>query len=245
MKIIKHNGPKLKLPSFKCDTELCKHLNNYPLMKHINKRFIVSLISRPGGGKTSFLVGLLQTKNKEGGLKKVFNKIYVFMPESSRESLKNNIFDELADDQKFEGINSTNINYVYQELLENKKNGLKSLIIFDDVQHYLKMPEVEPMILHLISNSRHLSTSMFFLIQSYNKVSQNVRKNYTDLFLFDVSKQDLNVIYDQIIEIKKTDWEKILLEFNKEKQKNPHSFLYINIKESKFFINWNEVIIDE
>jgi hypothetical protein len=60
------------------------------------------------------------------------------MPHSSRKSLHNNIFDKnLKEDQIYEELNQENINELYTELKDNSENGLRSLVIFDDVQKAL------------------------------------------------------------------------------------------------------------
>ena len=87
--------------------------------------------------------------------KKVFNKIYVFIPYSSRNSVKNNIFNVLPEDQLFEGVSYEILSEVYDRLLESTENNHKSLLVFDDVQSYLKNKEVEVNLLHIIANRRH------------------------------------------------------------------------------------------
>ncbi len=241
MRIIQHNQPELNIPKFKVDEPLCNHLNEDPLLTNMNKRFIACSIGVPGSGKTSLLISLLMTPNK---FKKVFHKIYVFMPSTSRESMKNNVFDELPKNQVFEGVNFDNLNQVYNELLQNTKNGLLSLLIFDDVQMYLKDKEVELNILHIGANSRHLRTSMFFCVQNYNKIPQNLRKIYTDLFLFDISKIEYDKIFNENIELDKNEWVNVIQKFREIKKEKPKSFIYIHQKH-KIFINWNEIIFED
>ena len=82
----------------------------------MNKSFCCGLIGKAGSGKTSLMVSFIQTPKK---FKKVFNKIYVFMPNSSRNSMKQNIFNVLPDDQVFEGVSYDILSDVYERLLEN------------------------------------------------------------------------------------------------------------------------------
>lgn len=241
MRLIQHIQPKLNIPKFLCDEPLCNHLDDDPLLKLLNKRFIACSIGVPGSGKTSLLISLLTTPNK---FKKVFHKIYVFMPSTSRDSMKNNIFNELPQEQLFEGVDFDNLNYVYNQLLENKKKGLLSLLIFDDVQMYLKDKEVELNVLHIGANSRHLKASMWFCVQNYNKIPQNLRKIYTDLFLFDISKVEYDKIFDENIELEKSDWLDVIRKFRDIRKEQTHSFIYIHEKH-KVFINWNEIILEE
>ena len=118
------------MAEFKVDEPLSKHLDD-PLLSNMNKSFWCSLLGSAGSGKTSLMVSFIQSPKKY--FKKVFNKIYVFMPNSSRNSMKNNIFNVLPDDQVFEGVSYEILSDVYERLLENTDNNHKSLLVFDDV----------------------------------------------------------------------------------------------------------------
>ncbi len=168
MRLIEHEHPKLKLPEFQVDTPLSKHLANDPLLKNMNRSFCTALISKAGGGKTSFMCGLLATPKK---LKKVFHRIYVWMPENSRGSMKKCIFDVLPDDQKFNALTYESLAEVYTRLLEDSAEGKRSLLVFDDVQSALKDNEIQTNLLHLVANRRHLRCSMFLILQNYVKCS--------------------------------------------------------------------------
>jgi len=241
MKIIHNQKPNLNLPEFKVDIKLSKYLDDDPLLKYMNKSFCCGLISRAGGGKTSLLVGLLNTERK---FKKVFHKIYVFMPNTSRNSMKDNIFDVLPEEQIFESVNFDNLANVYASIKENSENDKFSLLIFDDCQSQLKNNEVEVNLLHIIANRRHLRTSIFIIAQNYNKIPRQIRLAMTDFFLFNIGKQEYENIYDENIELDKKDYEQVLNLFNKTKKDDPYSFLYIHDK-NKIFINWNEIIFDD
>lgn len=241
MKLLKHNYPKLKFPEFQVDEPLSQHLNDDPLLKHLNRSFTTGLIGKAGSGKTSLMVSLLQTPKK---MKKIFHKIYLFMPNSSQSSMKNNIFDVLPDDQKFEGVNFENLSYVYEQLLEQSKENKLSLLIFDDVQSYLKNLEVELNLLHIIANRRHLRTSIFLLCQNFIKIPKQIRMAFTDVFLFNISKEEYKNIYEELLTIPKNEFIEILKYYKKEKEYNNNSFIYIHDYD-KVFINWTEILDDE
>ena len=177
MRLLVHNKPKLKMPEFKVDEPLSKHIDD-PLLSNMNRSFCCGLIGKAGSGKTSLMVSFIQSPKKY--FKKVFNKIYVFMPNSSRNSMKNNIFNVLPDDQVFEGVSYEILSDVYERLLENTENNHKSLLVFDDVQSYLKTKEVEVNLLHIIANRRHLRSSIFIVAQNYHKIPKNIRQSLID-----------------------------------------------------------------
>ena len=241
MRLLIHNKPKLKMPEFKVDEPLSKHLEDDPLLSNMNKSFCCGLIGKAGSGKTSLMVSFLQTPKK---FKKVFNKIYVFMPNSSRNSMKNNIFDILPEDQLFEDVSYEILSEVYERLLESTENNHKSLLVFDDVQSYLKNKEVEVNLLHIIANRRHLRCSFFIIAQNYNKIPKNIRQSFTDIFLFNVGKEEYINIYEENINLSKDDFSKVLTEYRSIKKTESNSFIYIHDKD-KIFINWNEIIEDE
>lgn len=241
MKILRHIPPILKKPEFKVDNKLSKHLDDDPLLKNMNKSFVCGLIGKGGSGKTTLMTSLLQTKHK---LKKVFHKIYVFMPTSSRSSMKNDIFSQLPDDQLFEGVSFENLSEVYERLLESSEEGKLSLLVFDDVQSHLKKKEVETNLLHIISNRRHLRCSLFILAQNYIKIPKQIRQVFTDTFLFNISKTEYNVIFEEIINLSKNEFQDVIKAYRQEKLIDSHSFIYIHDYDT-IFINWNEIINDD
>ena len=240
MRLLIHNKPKLKMPEFKVDEPLSKHLDD-SLLTNMNKSFCCGLVGKAGSGKTSLMISLIQTPKK---FKKVFNKIYVFMPNSSRNSMKNNAFSVLPDDQLFEGVSYEILSEVYERLLESTENNHKSLLVFDDVQSYLKDKEVEVNLLHIIANRRHLRCSFFIVAQNYNKIPKNIRQSFTDIFLFNVGKEEYINIFEENINLSKDDFSKVLTEYRSIKKTESNSFIYIHDKD-KFFINWNEIIEDD
>lgn len=241
MKLIKNEKPKLKMPKFLCDEKLSPHLDDDPLLKHMNKSFICGLIGKAGSGKTSLMTSLILTKHK---YKKVFSKIYVFMPSSSRASMKEDIFSVLPEEQIFEGVSSENLSTVYELLKENTEENKNSLLIFDDVQSHLKNNEVEKALLHIVSNRRHLKCSLFVLAQNWVKIPKQIRQVFSDTYLFNVSKAEYSAVFDEIINISKSDFVDVLEEYRKQKLDDSHSFLYIHNFDT-IFINWDELVIDD
>jgi hypothetical protein len=240
MKIQKNEVVELKLPEFMVDKPLSKHLDEVPLLSHLNKSFACSFIGRAGSGKTSLMTGLLQTKHK---FKKVWNHVYLFMPSYSRGSMKKCIFDCLPEDQVYNELNIHTLNDCYQKIMHNTEEGLLSLIIFDDVQDNFK-GECEKLLLKIINNRRHLRTSVMIIAQSYIKMSRDVRKALTNHFLFNLSKEEYDDIYSERIYMEKAKWDAILKEYRKSND-NKGNFLFLDPEKVKVFINWDEVIHDD
>ncbi len=240
MKLKQNEKVILKLPEFEVDKPLSPHLDEIPLLSYLNKSFACSFIGRAGSGKTSLMTGLLQTSKK---FKKVFHKIYLFVPSYSRGSMKKCIFDVLPQDQIYNDLNIETLQDVYNKVVQNREDGFLSLIIFDDVQDNFK-GECEKLILKMINNRRHLLLSLMIIAQSYRKMSRDVRKALTNHFLFNLSKEDFSDIYDERIYIDKNSWDTILTQYRKSNDKNGN-FLFIDPEKQKMFINWDEVIFEE
>jgi hypothetical protein len=236
-KIIQHIKPNLKMPEMMCDIPLSKHLETDPILKYLNKTFTCGVIGKKGSGKSSIIISWLQTKNK---LKKVFYQVFVFMPSTSRASIKNSVYSKLPEDQIFENVNFENLQYVYDILKENSKNKKFTLLIFDDVQSFLKNTEIEKNLLHIIQNSRHLRCCVFILAQNWNKIPSNIRIAFNDLILFNISKKEYNKIYEEWLEIDEIEWEEVLKYYRKQKEINNHSFIYIH-EQYKIFVNYDEI----
>ncbi len=239
MKLKKNDEVQLKLPEFAVDFPLSPHLDAVPLLSHLNKSFALSFIGRAGSGKTSLMTGLLQTKHK---FKKVFHKIYLFMPDYSRGSMKKCIFDVLPEDQIYNELTIETLSDVYEKIKENSSEDMLSLLIFDDVQDAFK-GDCEKLLLKIINNRRHLRTSLMIVAQSYKKMSLDVRKALTNHFLFNLSKEDYNQIYEERIYFPKPVWDNIL-EVYRQSNDRKGNFLFLDPERQKAFIGWDEVIFE-
>ena len=153
MKLKINDKPKITKIKFSCDEPIHKKLDNYQLTKDfLNQYNTTAFIGVQGSGKTSLLVNIVKNLYK-----KCFHFIYVFMPQTSRNSLDNNIFDKnLPEEQIYDELTLSNINDLYEKLKENSENGFKSLVIYDDVQKSLKDYQILINLKSIIANQRHL-----------------------------------------------------------------------------------------
>ena len=92
LQIKKHKSIKLDIPEFVCDDGLAPHLYDVPMLKHLNAYTFDCICGKPGSGKTSLMISLLNGKGSNRVYRKVFNHILVVMPPSSIKSMKKNIF---------------------------------------------------------------------------------------------------------------------------------------------------------
>ena len=116
-------------------------------------------------------------------------------------------------------------------------------IIFDDMTAYLKDYHVEKLLKELVFNRRHLRTSIFFLCQTYISVPKDLRKLFSNLFIFRVNKNELKLIFEEQIEDKTK--VNLISEITKLVFDRPFQFLFINTDTQRFFKNFDELLFKD
>ena len=177
-----------------------------------NKSFFWVIVGKPGSGKTSLMLNCLSNKKRHTRVYyKVFDKILVVMPKNSRLSIKDNIFDDLPEDQLFENFDDSVVNRVkeirdeYTILNKKKKRNRNTLLILDDVTAYLK--DNPRALIELATNRRHLKLSIILLVQFIRSVPRPVRFQVTHITFFKPSNElDLHIILEEYVNMKKDDF---------------------------------------
>ena len=224
--------PKLKVTKMICDDPLHEKLNEYDLSKFLNCHSTNLLIGKPGSGKTSTMTSWFQSKLL---LKKVYHTIYLFQPSHSTASLKENIFEDLPN--KYDELTYETLNDCLEKI-KNDDSKYCSAIIIDDMTASLKDGDVKKLLKQLIYNRRHLRTSLFFLCQTYLSIERDVRKLFSNIFIFKVSIQELNLIFEEHVEIPKDD----ITTIRKFVFDEPYNFLFMNTDSSRLFKNFDEIL---
>ena len=237
--IQKNKKPKLKACEMICDKELNAKLNKYELTKFLNAHTTNLLIGKPRSGKTSLLYSLFQSSRC---LKKCFHNIYLFQPSHSRGSMKDKLFDKLPDDQKYEELDYESLDEVMDRIKMSDPDH-NNCIIFDDMTAYLKDYHVEKLLKELVFNRRHLRTSIFFLCQTYISVPKDLRKLFSNLFIFRTNKIELKLIFEEQIEDKTK--VNLISEITKLVFDRPFQFLFINTDTQRFFKNFDELLFKD
>lgn len=237
IEIIKCNAPELPKVNFACDTELSKKMLDYPMAsEHLNKYNTTLFVGSPGQGKTSLLVNFIKKLYK-----KVFHKIIVFMPESSRASLKPNIFEALPPEQLFEELNGDNISEVYEQVKELSNDGKRTLIIYDDVQSKLKDKFVLNKLKHIICNQRHLHVVNLIMCQNFFALHKSLREIVTNVVLFKLGKSQTDKIFNELIELHRDKFDEIRRLVFDEK----YNWMFINLGTQKIYKKFDEIKFNE
>ena len=233
--IKEYTKPNFGKVQFECDEEINKKLNKYELTKSfLNKSNTTVFIGKQGSGKTSLMINFV-TKI----YKKCFHHIYVFMPASSRASLKNNIFEKHLDPSKiYDELNTDTINDVYEKLQINTGKKERSLIIFDDVQKALKNVDILRAFNNIVANQRHLRVVNFIMLQNYIALDPKLRDLINNVILFKLGKRQTERIFDELIESHKDKFDVIRdFVFNE-----AYQWMFINIVSQRIFKKFDEVI---
>jgi hypothetical protein len=233
--IKKCKKPKLTPCPMRCDKPLHKKLDKYELTKFLNAHTTNMFIGKPRSGKTSLLFSLFENREI---LKKTYHRIYIFQPSPSRASMKNNLFDKLPDDQLFNELNYENLEMVLDEI--KASSDLNIAVIFDDVSASLKNFDTLNLLKQLIFNRRHLRTSVFFLVQTWFSVPKDIRKLFSNIFVFRVNKNELKTIFDETIEDPVMN--ELAPTISKLVYDKPYNFMFINTDTQRIFKNFDELI---
>lgn len=236
---IKENTkPNLPHCVMKCDTILSKKLDKYDLTSFMNCHSMNLLIGKPRSGKTSLLHSLFEHRNM---LRYCYHTIYLVQPVQSGASIENNIFDKLPEDQIYRELTFDNLFEIKMRIEEDAQDGHTSCIIFDDVTSDLKNKSTMKLFKELAFNRRHLRLSMFFLVQTYFSVPKEIRRLWSNMFIFKTSKNEMTNIFNEIIEHP--------IEYMKPIMKmvydQPYQFLFVNTDSQRMFKCFDEIIIDD
>lgn len=232
LSIKENKKPQLKVCEMMCDAKLHDKLDKYDLTSFLNNHSTTLFIGRPKSGKTSLLYSFFKSREI---FKNTFDKIFLFQPEQSRASMKDKLFDKIPDEQKYNELNLENLNDVEDNLSE-----YNNVILFDDMTAYLKDGEIKKKLKELVFNRRHKHLSIIFLVQTYLSIEKDIRKLFSNLFVFKCSKKEMETIFDELVELPKD----YILPIMKVVYDKPYQYLFINTDTQRLFKNFDEILIE-
>ena len=157
--------------------------------------------------------------------------------------MKDKLFNQLDDNKKIDELTYENLKYVTDIIKEEveEEPEINNVIIFDDMTAYLRNNQIKHILKELVFNRRHYHTSIYFLVQTYKSLEPSTRKLFTNLFIFKVSKNEMETIINEIIDVHKDNINEIIKIVFDEK----YNFLFINSDSNKLFKNWDEIIFSD
>lgn len=237
--IKKNEKPKLKKCVMRCDNKLHDKLDKYEITKFMNTHSTNLLIGKPKSGKTSTLYSFFKSPKL---LKKVYHNIYIFQPSHSRSSMEDDLFGKLPTEQLYDELDEDNLLNV-MNIIKEKDEDENNCIIIDDMSSYLKDNDVAKILKNLIMNRRHYHCSIYFLTQTYYSVPREIRRLFSNLFIFKVSKDELTNIFKELVE-DKTKFNAIN-EIRKMVFDKPFQYLFLNTDTGRMFKGFDELIFTE
>jgi len=231
--------PEMVETKMNCDHIIHQKLTQYPMIDEAwsTTSFNV-VVGKMGQGKTSLTVSLLKNV-----FKKCFETIYVFMPHNSRASIENDIFGKhLPPEQLYDELTVANLTKVYEEVQEHSKEKFNSLLIIDDFQVALKDKAIISVLQKIITKQRHLRTTTFLLQQNFQALAKPLRELCSNLLLFNLGKSQLEKIFDEVVQMDRDTFEKIIdVAFQM-----PHDWILVNLHKSrKLYRMFDEIEILE
>jgi len=235
MDLVKLKKPTLTPPQMICDKPLAKKLDNYELTSYLNSHSTNLLLGKPKSGKSSLLWSMLKDKRM---LNKVFDNVYLFQPSHSRASIKNNIFKKHPKDKMFEELNYEDLDEVMDRIRGTDPNE-NNVIIFDDQSAYLKNKETLRLFKELIFNRRHLRTSIYFLNQTFFSVPKELRRLFSNIFVFKVSRNEMKNLFEEVVE--QDHVKELMPQISKLVFDKPYQYLFINTDNQKFYKGFDRI----
>jgi len=240
MKMYVKEHPKVDLKTIKmnCDFKLHEKLEHTELTKSFfNKTNFTLIVGSCGSGKSTWTISFIKQLYK-----KVFNNVYLVMPPSSRASIQDNPFEDLAEDKVHDELDEETINFIYEMLKVNSEEDETSLLILDDVQRALKEKSVLKSFKNVIANRRHLKTTTFCIVQNYNALDKSLRALATNIICFaNLTPSQFETIREEHLNIDKDTFKKI----RKMCYSEPHDWMLINCESERIFKKFDEIIYEE
>jgi hypothetical protein len=225
----------LQPPGFKCDMCLVKR----DIEPFENRSFFTGIIGKPGSGKTSLCVSSLVSR-KPKVYAKAFNHVYVWMPSSSRKSLRCDPFGALDPGNLFEDLDLASLSEVYEKLQENTPET--SLIVIDDMTQSLKDYSIRKLLNHIVLNRRHLHCSIMIMSQYFNAVPLEMRKNLSSVIIVGriTNKKEYKNIAEEVLHLDKDDMDAVM----KYSFQKPHDNLFIRLDSGRMYRNFARLILE-
>lgn len=201
-------------------------------LSFLNKNsFMMTIVGKPGSGKSSLIEELLLNEEL---LNNKFEYIIFFSPSElmNIKLIQNQNWFTIFNLQILQNIIDNLI-----QLIEENKQKVKVLFVFDDMISQIKLYKNNSDFIKFIYNRRHLlpfhtEISLIITTQRYVMIPINFRACLSDIIIFKLNNRDYRFIKeDSVGEIN-------INQLNDNILKNDHDFLYINLSEGILYKNF-------
>ena len=232
------------------DHPLCKDLPE-PLPNYSG--FSMLIVGASGSGKTTALYSMMSARKKKGmrqSYLKCFHKIYVVSPTIANNSIKNDPFKKLPENQIHRKLTLDVLDELEEEIQKNREEGLNSTIIFDDVGSQLrKSAAIDKKLTQMIQNRRHDYTSYFILLQKYRDAGTGIRNNISHFITFKPKNRlERESIVNELLPFKQNKSESLLNYVFENDDKFSFLFVDMSLKKTnkfKFYKKFNELELED
>jgi hypothetical protein len=139
----------------------------------------------------------------------------------------------------YDDLTLKSISDIYSKLTHSTDEKENTLLILDDVGASLKNIEIQTLLRKIIYNRRHLKVHIIVLLQSFMSCPKEIRKLYTNVFIYKPSKVEFENLFDELFESKK-ELAHDIMEFAYDK---PHQFLMLNVESQRMFKGFDEILV--
>lgn len=190
--------PNLKKVKMNVDSVIDDKLLKYPMIADLFSKTSFNVIcGKMGQGKTTLITNLVKTV-----FKRCFEHIILFMPAGSRRSIENDIYGKnIPADDIYDTLSDDTLDEAISKIEENAENEENTLIIIDDFQAALKMPEIQARLQKIVTRMRHMRTTIFILQQNFQKLPKFLRELVTNVITFNIGKSQLNKLFEETVQL--------------------------------------------
>ena len=243
--IILHCNPTfpshMKIKKIPCNNELCvpASIRNSVISANIKRPCIntdhtLAIVGRCSSGRSVVVQSFLKKKNQ---YRKAFDNVFVIAPENSLGAFKHCVFKNHDEDKMYHELTCEVLDDIAAkvEASNSEADGdapddqRHSLVVIDDMQSYLKQPDIEKCLLHHMSSYRHRQASYWLVVQSWFSIPRRIRNVTRAIIQFNMgSKRELEAFNEEVLPMYDRDEMRHLAKYAWKDKKDKHSFLYID-----------------
>ena len=191
--------------------------------------FFILLVGKPGSGKTTLWLNLINKKDKHTLYKK-YDRVFIFS--NSIQTISETIL--LPKEQILLGIDE--LDNVLESI--KSKEDEKVLLILDDLMSDIKDTST---MMKIIANRRHIGGGLSIIIttQVFNRIPLAIRKMASDLVFFSTTnKKEIDSIFSDYSSLPKAEFLNLITHIFR---KGNHEFLWLKVESETYFHNYNQI----